>query len=276
MGPKNLWEEEEEDDGNFSAIGMRIKSTLHVLIKGLPPLPPLRSGCDGNDEVLDDDGSRCGWLDDGALDNENVVDGDENAGCNGYEETNGYGEEEEEEEEDEIELVVQGKPICVKERLLVKHSRYFAEIFGSIDEEEDTIVLKRGRLEGEEDEGSEAEEEPLANVCYATMRTIVDFMETGVLHVGEGNVRSLLRASDMLAIGSVETACFNYLKATLNPANCVRHFVLADAKRSWNNLSSHCALFIQLNFDSLRKLTQIYQQTTAPQVGGQWNRFLSD
>ena len=71
------------------------------------------------------------------------------------------------------------------------------------------------------------------------------------------NVKSLLYASSLLEIDSAETACFNFLKATLNPANCVRHFVLADSKRSWNNLSSHCALFIQLNFDQLRRLTQV-------------------
>ena len=71
------------------------------------------------------------------------------------------------------------------------------------------------------------------------------------------NVKSLLYASNLLEIDSAETACFNFLKATLNPANCVRHFVLADSKRSWNNLSSHCALFIQLNFDQLRRLTQV-------------------
>lgn len=153
----------------------------------------------------------------------------------------------------------------MKERLLVKHSRYFAEIFGSLTDDIDTMVLRHGKLKGEDGLSKEAEEEPLANLCYATMSTIVDFMETGVLGVGEQNVRSLLYASDVLAIGSVETACFNFLKANLNPANCVRHFVLADEKRSWSNLSSHCALFIQLNFDELRKLTQVYQHTTAKQ-----------
>ena len=188
------------------------------------------------------------------------------------EENNGFCDNGLDDEEDEIELVVQGKDIIVKESLLVRHSRYFAHIFGSISKDEETVVLKRGRLDGEDDVTREQEEEPLTLISYATMRTIVDFLQTGVLKVGEQNVKSLLIASDMLVIGSVETRCFNFLKATLNTSNCVRHFVLADAKSSWKNLSSHCGLFIQRNFDKLRHLTQIYQHTTAEQFG----RLLAD
>ncbi len=43
---------------------------------------------------------------------------------------------------DEIELVVQGKEIIVSERLLVQNSRYFAFVFGDIDPDADTVVLK--------------------------------------------------------------------------------------------------------------------------------------
>ncbi len=42
---------------------------------------------------------------------------------------------------DQLELVVQGKEIVVSERLLVKHSRYFAHIFGDLDPDADTVVL---------------------------------------------------------------------------------------------------------------------------------------
>ena len=185
--------------------------------------------------------------------------------------------EEEEEDDDQIELVVQGRDICVSERLLCKHSKYFAHVFGSLPSDDDdddgatttttttVMVLRHGKLEGEEDIPVEKQEEPLSQISYATMRTILDFLETGVLKVGEQNVKHLLIASDLLAIGSVETACFNFLKSTLNESNCVRHFVLADAKRSWRNLSRHCANFIQLNFGRLMQLTQIYQQTSAKQ-----------
>lgn len=55
------------------------------------------------------------------------------------------------------------------------------------------------------------------------------------------------------------------LQATLSLTNCVKHFVLADAKPSWRNLAAHCALFIRLNFDKLRSLTQVYHLTTANQ-----------
>lgn len=115
---------------------------------------------------------------------------------------------EEDEEDNEIELIVQagfmlvlinaiareimqtnflqGKSITVSEKLLVRNSRYFADIFGSISEDVDTMVLKRqgGCLPGDEPE-EEKDEEPMRNVSYATMRTVVDFFETGVLKVGE-------------------------------------------------------------------------------------------
>ena len=42
---------------------------------------------------------------------------------------------------DELELVVQGREIVVSERLLVKHSRYFAHIFGGLDPDAETVVL---------------------------------------------------------------------------------------------------------------------------------------
>ena len=79
----------------------------------------------------------------------------------------------------------QGKSITVAEKLLVRNSRYFADIIGNISEDVDTMVLKRhgGCLPGEEPE--ETEEEPLRNVSYATMSTVVDFFESGVLKVGE-------------------------------------------------------------------------------------------
>ena len=37
----------------------------------------------------------------------------------------------------------------------------------------------------------------------------------GTLKVGEQNVKQLLKAADMLAIGAVETACFNFLKSNM-------------------------------------------------------------
>ena len=108
---------------------------------------------------------------------------------------------------------LQGKSITVAEKLLVRNSRYFADIFGSISEDVDTMVLKRhggclpvgnGRIMNQirfkdhifldvnhdlnhlqGDEPEEMEEEPMRNVSYATMRTIVDFFESGVLKIGE-------------------------------------------------------------------------------------------
>ena len=67
----------------------------------------------------------------------------------------------------------------------MRNSRYFADIFGNISEDVDTMVLRRqgGCLPGEEPEA--AEEEPMRNVSYATMRTVIDFFESGVLKVGE-------------------------------------------------------------------------------------------
>lgn len=105
--------------------------------------------------------------------------------------------------------------------------RYFAHVFGSLDPEDETVVLRHGKVgDGSEDLAPAAfaangAADPLAQITYATMRTVVDFLETGnglvpkasSLKVGEQNVRQLLLASDTLAIAAVENACFNYLKA---------------------------------------------------------------
>ena len=168
---------------------------------------------------------------------------------------------------DEIELVVQGREIVVSERVLCKHSRYFAQVFGALDPEEETVVLRHGRLEGEDDITDEQEAEPLTLISYATMKTIVDFLDSGRLKIGEQNVKHLMLASDLLAIGDVEIECFNFLKENLNLQTCVRHYVLADAKRSWSHLARHIEHYIQLQFAKLRNQTQLYQLTNAEQFG---------
>ncbi len=69
-------------------------------------------------------------------------------------------------------------------------------------------------------------------------------------------MKHLLQASDLLAIGAVETECFNFLKTGLTVSNCVKRFLLADAKKSWHKLARHVQRFIQLRFDQLMKQTQ--------------------
>ena len=61
----------------------------------------------------------------------------------GHAATNGHdqGEDGYDEWYDELELVVQGREIVVSERLLTRHSRYFAHIFGDLDPEAETVVL---------------------------------------------------------------------------------------------------------------------------------------
>ena len=55
----------------------------------------------------------------------------------------------------------------------------------------------------------------------------------------------------------METEIFNFLKSGLTPGNCVKRFLLADAKQSWHKLSTHVQRFIQLRFDHLMKQTQV-------------------
>ena len=75
--------------------------------------------------------------------------------------------------------------------------------------------------------------------------------------MGDQNVKHLMVAADMLAIGSVETECFNFLKTNLTVSNCIRRFAIADAKPSWHKLARHVQRFIQLRFDQLMKQTQV-------------------
>ena len=117
-------------------------------------------------------------------------------------------------------------------------------------------ISRHGQLEDEE-VSEEKRAEPLTLISYATMRSIVDFLETGSLKMGDQNVKHLLQAADMLAIGSLETEIFNFLKSGMTVGNCVKRFLLADAKPSWHKLSTHVQRFIQLRFDQLMKQTQV-------------------
>lgn len=65
----------------------------------------------------------------------------------------------------DVELVVQGREITVSEKLLMKHSLYFRQLFGQLDSDEDTVVLKHGKLDGEEDI-SEEKQVKLLNAIY--------------------------------------------------------------------------------------------------------------
>ena len=191
--------------------------------------------------------------------------------------------------EDEIELVVQGKEIVVKESLLVENSKYFSRVLGDLDPEADMVVLKHGlggsdneeevdmmsnsSLEDMEEDSCSDEIEPLTLISYNTMKTLVEYFETGRIKIGESNVKSLLLAADLLVIESVEEVCFNFLKSNLSVSNCVRHWVLAEAKRrSWSRLCLRLLRFIQLHFEQVSKLTQLYQLTDFDQ----FKRIISD
>ncbi|TRY68736.1 hypothetical protein TCAL_10748 [Tigriopus californicus] len=203
----------------------------------------------------------------------------------------------------DIELVVQGREIVVSEQLLVLHSKYFARVFGQLDSEQDTVVLKRDLgldplsrdRDQEPDEGNvqsnasnvsggcdggggggsgsgsgssdgsiptSSTGEPLTQISHATMATLVEFFYSGNLQIAEHNVKHLMEASDLLAIESVDKQCFTFLASNVSISNCVKRFIVADGKPAWRKLAKKLLHFIQLHFDSLMKLTQIYQLTS--------------
>lgn len=190
---------------------------------------------------------------------------------------NGYVQED---DDWDIELVVQGREIVVSEQLLVLHSKYFARVFGQLDSEQDTVVLKRDLgLEPSRDRdqdhpddegslqsnGSSTVGEPLTQISHATMAALVDFFYSGNLQIAEHNVKHLIEASELLAIESVEKLCFAFLESNVSVSNCVKRFIVADGKPAWRKLAKRLLHFIQLHFDSLMKLTQIYQLTSHQQ-----------
>lgn len=62
----------------------------------------------------------------------------------------------------------------------------------------DFEISRHGQLEDEDDLSEEKRAEPLTLISYATMRSVVDFLETGTLKMGDQNVKHLLQAADML------------------------------------------------------------------------------
>ncbi len=205
-----------------------------------------------------------------------------------------------------LELVVQGREIVVSEQVLCANSKYFKQVFCDLNPNVDTFILKQHGSEefcneigngssttngfhddeddwweyedDEEDENEDEEQEkenvvdPLSLISYATMRAIIDHLSTGeALGICEQNVRHLLTAADLLAIGAVESECLSFLRTRVTTANCVRRFVLADSKPAWAALALYLLRCVQARFTALRTHPQLYQHPDA----GQFARILA-
>ena len=104
---------------------------------------------------------------------------------------------EEDDDDGMVELVVQGRTIEVSEHLLCQHSHYFRwsliylsndlqniirDVFNDCDEDQETVVLKHKQVAGQ-DLPDERQQEPLSQISFITMTTIVDYLSEGILKV---------------------------------------------------------------------------------------------
>ena len=101
-------------------------------------------------------------------------------------------------------------------------------VFSDLDSAQETVILKH-----------KEEQEPLSVISFITMKTLVEWLNTGTLKINDQNIRQLMYASDLLGMSGVESSCFSYMRSQLTVGNCVRCLLLAQDKPAWTPLANH-------------------------------------
>ncbi|NXU74664.1 IPP protein, partial [Oreotrochilus melanogaster] len=68
----------------------------------------------------------------------------------------------------------------------------------------------------------------IAGVEADTFHTLLDFIYTGVVSIGEHNVQELIVAADMLQLTEVVELCCEFLKGQIDPLNCIGLFQFSE------------------------------------------------
>ncbi|XP_014677415.1 PREDICTED: kelch-like protein 3 [Priapulus caudatus] len=148
----------------------------------------------------------------------------------------------------DVVLLVSGVEVPAHKAVLASCSPYFYAMFtGELSE-------------------SKAERIPIQGIDPKALSHLVDFVYTSEIHVTEENVQVLLPAANLLQLIEVRDACSEFLKAQLDPSNCLgirafadvhactdllqyahqfteQHFSRVKESRAFNSISSHQMVF---------------------------------
>ena len=56
-------------------------------------------------------------------------------------------------------------------------------------------------------------------ISFITMKTLVEWLNTGTLKINDQNIRQLMYASDLLAMSGVESSCFREGSRNISSVN---------------------------------------------------------
>ncbi|XP_068809100.1 actin-binding protein IPP isoform X2 [Struthio camelus] len=110
----------------------------------------------------------------------------------------------------DVRLEVGPEAFAVHRLVLAASSPYFAALFAGGMKESGRDVVR------------------IAGVEADTFHTLLDFIYTGVVSIGEHNVQELIVAADMLQLTEVVELCCEFLKGQIDPFNCIGLFQFSE------------------------------------------------
>ncbi|NXH12402.1 IPP protein, partial [Bucco capensis] len=110
----------------------------------------------------------------------------------------------------DVRLEVGPEAFAVHRLVLAASSPYFAALFAGGMKESGRDVVR------------------IAGVEAGTFHTLLDFIYTGVVSIGEHNVQELIIAADMLQLTEVVELCCEFLKGQIDPLNCIGLFQFSE------------------------------------------------
>ena len=90
----------------------------------------------------------------------------------------------------------------------------------------------------------------LSDMDEDSIQEIVDFAYTGNIDIHEDNVQQLLKASSMLQLSEIVTACCSFLKGQLHATNCLGIATFAQA-HGCTSLGDRAMEYVQENFSEV-------------------------
>ncbi|XP_046992359.1 actin-binding protein IPP isoform X1 [Schistocerca americana] len=129
----------------------------------------------------------------------------------------------------DISIVAGGKVLKAHRAVLSASSPYFQAMFtaGLSEEQQETIELH--------------------DVSPNILHTLIDFIYTGDVSIGQENVQELMAAADMLQLREVVQGCTDFLKRELHTSNAVGIYRFAEG-HSFEELTRFAVDFIQCHF----------------------------
>ncbi|XP_035393759.1 actin-binding protein IPP isoform X3 [Cygnus atratus] len=110
----------------------------------------------------------------------------------------------------DVRLEVGPEAFAVHRLVLAASSPYFAALLAGGMKESGRDVVR------------------IAGVEADIFGTLLDFIYTGVVSIGEHNVQELIVAADMLQLSEVVELCCEFLKGQIDPLNCIGLFQFAE------------------------------------------------